>query len=453
MAPEPSTTAAAVVKHDSAAHVDAAQHLSSKEIMALEHKYGAHNYHPLPVVFSRAEGAHVWDPEGNRYLDFLSAYSAVNQGHAHPKIIQALVDQASKLALSSRAFYNDVFGRYAKYITEYFGYDMVLPMNTGAEAVETAIKVARKWGYEKKGILPGRSLLLACQNNFHGRTIMIISMSSDPDARGGFGPYNRGVGCVCPATGRALEYNNVSDLEAALEAHGADVCGFLVEPIQGEAGIYVPDEGYLTKCRELCRKHNVLFIADEIQTGLARTGRMLAIDHENIKADILILGKALSGGIYPVSAVLASREIMMCIRPGEHGSTYGGNPLGCAVAMAALEVIKEEGLVEKADRLGQMFRKAIEDINSPIVTKVRGKGLLNAIIIDHDKTAPKKAWHICLLMKKYGVLAKPTHENIIRLAPPLCITQEELKEGIESIKRALEEIQTIDIKDIPDPEH
>ncbi|KAI8852742.1 pyridoxal phosphate-dependent transferase [Chytridium lagenaria] len=344
-----------------------APHVSSLEIIDLEHTYGAHNYHPVPMVFSRAEGAHVWDPEGKQYIDFLSAYSAVNQGHAHPKIIKALIDQASKLTLSSRAFYNDVFGRYAKYVTEYFGYDMVLPMNTGAEAVETAIKLARKWGYLKKGIPDGKAILLACTNNFHGRTITIISMSSDPDATKGFGPFDQRVGCECPATGRKLEYNSVSDLEDALNAHGAHVCGFLVEPIQGEAGIFVPDDGYLRACRELCTKHNVLFIADEIQTGLARTGKMLAIDHEGVHADVLVLGKALSGGVYPVSAVLADKEVMLCIQPGEHGSTYGGNPLGSAVAMAALEVIKEEGLVEKADRLGHLFREKLREIDSPLI--------------------------------------------------------------------------------------
>ncbi|KAJ3096318.1 ornithine aminotransferase [Phlyctochytrium bullatum] len=417
--------------------------------MELEHTYGAHNYHPVPMVFSRAEGAYVWDPEGKRYLDFLSAYSAVNQGHSHPRIVQALVDQAQKLTLSSRAFYNDVFGRYAKFVTEYFGYDMVLPMNTGAEAVETAIKLARKWGYVKKGIPEGKAILLACTNNFHGRTISIISMSSDPSSTEGFGPFNRRIGCSCPVTGQAIAYNSVSDLEAALNMHGQYVCGFLVEPIQGEAGIYVPDEGYLAKCRELCTKHNVLFIADEIQTGLARTGRLLAIDHENVKADVLILGKALSGGVYPVSAVLASKDVMLTIRPGEHGSTYGGNPLGSAVAMVALQVIKDEGLVERADRLGKLFREKLAEIDSPLVAGVRGKGLLNALIIDHSKSAPKTAWHICLLLKEYGILAKPTHENIIRLAPPLCISEEDLLYGIDAIKRALNDIVTMNVEDIP----
>ncbi|KAJ3309608.1 ornithine aminotransferase [Blyttiomyces sp. JEL0837] len=381
-------------------------------------------------------------------MDFLSAYSAVNQGHAHPKIIKALIDQASQLALSSRAFYNDVFGRYAKFVTEYFGYDMVLPMNTGAEAVETAIKLARKWGYMKKKIPENQAIILACTNNFHGRTITIISMSTDPDSTSNFGPFNGGVGCVCPGTGRRLEYNSVEDLEAALVAHGDRVAGFLVEPIQGEAGIYVPDEGYLKKCYDLCKKHNVLFIADEIQTGLARTGRLLAIDHENIKADILILGKALSGGIYPVSAVLSSRDVMLCIRPGEHGSTYGGNPLGSAVAIAALEVLRDEKLAERSDVLGQKFRKALEDLKNPLIMKVRGKGLLNAIVIDESKF-DKTAWHICLLMKHYGLLAKPTHQNIIRLAPPLCITEEELMNGVEIIRKSLEEVVRIPLHEIP----
>ncbi|KAJ3219208.1 ornithine aminotransferase [Dinochytrium kinnereticum] len=453
MAPEPSALSASASTGKDVASTTttttAGVHLSSTEIINLEHTYGAHNYHPIPMVFSRAEGAHVWDPEGKKYIDFLSAYSAVNQGHAHPKIIKALTDQAQKLTLSSRAFYNDVFGVFAKYVTEYFGYDMVLPMNTGAEAVETALKIARKWGYMKKGIPEGKAIILACANNFHGRTITIISMSSDPDATEGFGPFNQRIGSACPVTKRRIEYNSVTDLREALEVHGKYVCGFLVEPIQGEAGIYVPDEGYLTACRDLCKEHNVLFLADEIQTGLARTGRMLAIDHENIKADVLILGKALSGGVYPVSAVLANKEIMMCIRPGEHGSTYGGNPLGSAVAMAALQVIKDEGLVEKADRLGKLFREKLREIRSPLVAGVRGKGLLNALIIDHSQSAPKTAWHICLLLKEYGILAKPTHQNIIRLAPPLCISEEELLRGIEIIRRALEDVMRLDISDIP----
>ncbi|KAL2912603.1 ornithine aminotransferase [Polyrhizophydium stewartii] len=421
---------------------------SSAEIIALEKQYGAHNYHPLPVVFSAAEGAYVWDPEGRCYMDFLSAYSAVNQGHAHPKILKALTDQASRLALSSRAFYNDVFGVYAKYITDYFGFDMVLPMNTGAEGVETAVKLARKWGYMRKGIPNNQAIVLSCANNFHGRTISIISMSTDPDATTNFGPFVPNIGCVCPATGRRIEYNNADALEAALKAHGDKVAAFLVEPIQGEAGIFVPDEGYLKRCYDLCKKYNVLFIADEIQTGLARTGRMLAVDHEGIKPDILILGKALSGGVYPVSAVLANKDVMLCIRPGEHGSTYGGNPLGCAVAVAALEVLKEERLAEKADALGAKFRAALEALDSPLISIVRGRGLLNAIVIDESQS-DKTAWHICLMLKHYGLLAKPTHRNIIRLAPPLCITEEQLMHGVSIISRVLKEIPSMNVHDIP----
>jgi len=420
--------------------------MSSDQVMHLEHTYGAHNYHPLPVVFSEAKGIYVTDPEGRTYMDFLSAYSAVNQGHCHPKIIQALTEQANKLCLSSRAFYNDVFGQYAKYVTEYFGFDMVLPMNTGAEGVETALKLARKWGYLKKGIPQDKAMIFSCTNNFHGRTIAIVSMSTDPDSTTDFGPFVPSIGCVCPVSKKKLNYNSLEDLEAALEAHGPNVAAFLVEPIQGEAGIFVPDEGYLTKAYELCKKHNVLFIADEIQTGLARTGKLLAIDHEDIKPDILILGKALSGGIYPVSAVLANKDVMLCIQPGEHGSTYGGNPLGCAVAMAALQVIRDENLVEKADKLGKLFRQALLDIKSPLISIVRGKGLLNAIVIDESKF-DKSAWQICLLMKHYGILAKPTHRNIIRLAPPLCITEEELMKGVDIIKRVLEEIPSMDSQD------
>ncbi|KAK9681211.1 ornithine aminotransferase [Basidiobolus ranarum] len=422
---------------------------TSQQIIDLEHQHSAHNYHPLPVVFSKAEGVYVWDPEGKRYYDFLSAYSAVNQGHSHPKIIKALVDQAQKVCLSSRAFYNDVFGEYAKYVTEYFGYDMVLPMNTGAEAVETAIKLARKWGYMKKGIPTNQAIVLSCSNNFHGRTCGIISMSTDPDARNDFGPYLPNVGPFCQKTGREIRYNNYEDLEAAIEAQPENIAAFLVEPIQGEAGIMVPDEGYLRKCYDLCKKHNILFIADEIQTGIARTGAMLAIDHENVRPDMVLLGKALSGGVYPVSAVLADKEVMLCIKPGEHGSTYGGNPLGCAVAMAALEVVKEEGLVERADRLGKIFRKELRALNSPIVSCVRGRGLLNAIVIDQEKSAPKTAWHLCLLLKERGLLAKPTHENIIRLAPPLVISEEQLREGIQIIGGALQDLTDVDLKDIP----
>ncbi|KAG0198937.1 ornithine aminotransferase [Mortierella sp. GBA30] len=417
--------------------------LTNNEVMHLEHQYGAHNYHPLPVVFSKAQGIWVWDCEGNKYMDFLSAYSATNQGHSHPKIVKALCDQAQKLCLSSRAFYNDVFGQYAKYVTEYFGFEKVLPMNTGAEAVETAIKLSRKWGYMKKNIPEGEAIVLSCTENFHGRTVGIISMSTDPDARIGFGPYLPNVGPVCPKTGRTIRYNNIEDLEYVLEHNGKNVAAFLVEPIQGEAGIMVPDNGYLTKVSALCKKHNVLLIADEIQTGLARTGKMLCIDHDNIKPDILLLGKALSGGVYPVSAVLANDDVMLCIKPGEHGSTYGGNPLGCAVAMAALEVIKEDNLVEKAADLGEKFRAAVSKIQSPALALTRGRGLLNAIVIDESKANGRTAWQLCLLLKKKGLLAKPTHQNIIRLAPPLCITEAELMDGVRIIEEALNELLTL----------
>ncbi|KAL0079731.1 ornithine-oxo-acid transaminase [Phycomyces blakesleeanus] len=423
-------------------------HITSKQVVELENTYGAHNYHPLPVVFSKAKGIWVWDPEGRKYMDFLSAYSAVNQGHCHPKIIKALCDQAQNLTLSSRAFYNDIFGTYAKYVTTYFGYDMVLPMNTGAEAVETAIKLARRWGYVKKGIPENEAVVLSCEDNFHGRTTGIISMSTDPESYNNFGPYLPLVGPICPKTGTKIRYNHAEDLETVLEANGKNVAAFLVEPIQGEAGIMVPDEGYLKKCQELCKKHNVLFIADEIQTGLARTGKMLCTEHDNVRADIVLLGKALSGGVYPVSAVLADRDVMLTIKPGEHGSTYGGNPLGCAVSIAALEVIKEEDLVNKSERLGKKFRKALEDIKSPLVKTVRGRGLLNAIVLDESKCA-RSGWELCLLLKSRGLLAKPTHVNIIRLAPPLCITEEELLKGAEIIGQALKDIATMKAEDIP----
>ncbi|KAI3648394.1 hypothetical protein MP228_006248 [Amoeboaphelidium protococcarum] len=422
---------------------------SSKDVMKLEHDFSAHNYHPLPMVFSKAEGIWVWDPEGRKYMDFLSAYSAVNQGHSHPKIVEALCTQAKKLHLSSRAFYNDVFGQYAKFITDFFKYDMVLPMNTGAEAVETAVKLARKWGYLKKGIPEGKAIVFSCEGNFHGRTLGVISMSTDPDCRRDFGPFVPSVGSVCPSTQKQIRYNSAEDLEAALEVHGKHVAAFLVEPIQGEAGIFVPDEGYLRKCYDLCKKHNVLFIADEVQTGLARTGKMLAIEHENVRPDIVILGKALSGGIYPVSAVLADKDIMLCIKPGEHGSTYGGNPLGSAVAIAALQVLKEENLAEKAQKLGEQFRQGIRSIKSPLIQLVRGRGLLNAVVIDESKS-DKTAWHICLLLKKNGLLAKPTHQNIIRLAPPLCISEQELKNAVDIFAKTLEEALTIKVSDIPD---
>ncbi|KAK4520143.1 uncharacterized protein ATC70_008274 [Mucor velutinosus] len=422
--------------------------ISSKEAVELESTYGAHNYHPLPVVFSEAKGIWVWDPEGKKYMDFLSAYSAVNQGHCHPKIVKALCDQAQKLTLSSRAFYNDVYGEYTKYMNAYFGYDMVLPMNTGAEAVETAIKLGRRWGYVKKGIPENKAIVLSCENNFHGRTVGVISMSTDPDSYAGFGPYLPLVGPVVPEAKTTIRYNNLEDLEKVLNIVGEQVAAFLVEPIQGEAGIMVPDDGYLKKAYELCKKHNVLFIADEIQTGLGRTGKMLCVDHDEIRPDVVLLGKALSGGVYPVSAVLADRDIMLCIKPGEHGSTYGGNPLGCAAAIAALDVIKEEKLVENAERLGQKFREELIKLNSPLIETVRGRGLLNAIVIDQSKSE-RSAWELCLLLKARGLLAKPTHVNIIRLAPPLVITEEEMMQGVEIIAGALRDIATMKASDIP----
>ncbi|KAI7862230.1 ornithine-oxo-acid transaminase [Spinellus fusiger] len=422
--------------------------LSSKQVVELENIHGAHNYHPLPIVFAKAEGVWVWDPEGKKYLDFLSAYSAVNQGHCHPKIIKALCDQAQKLTLSSRAFYNDVFGAYAKYVTSYFGYDMVLPMNTGAEAVETAIKLARRWGYVVKGIPENKAIVLSCEDNFHGRTTGIISMSTDPDSYNNFGPYLPLVGPICPKTGTKIRYNNFEDLKTVLEANGEHVAAFLVEPIQGEAGIMVPDEGYLKKCYELCKKHNVLFIADEIQTGLGRTGKLLCTEHDDVRADVVLLGKALSGGVYPVSAVLADRDVMLTIKPGEHGSTYGGNPLGCAVSIAALEVLKEEDLVNKSQILGEKFRAALRKIDSPLIKSVRGRGLLNALVLDSSKTS-HTGWEVCLLLKERGILAKPTHVNIIRFAPPLCITEEQLMEGAEIIRQALHDIASMKKEDIP----
>lgn len=394
--------------------------------LQLEEKYGAHNYHPLPVVLTKGQGVFVWDVEGKRYYDFLSGYSAVNQGHCHPKIVAALTEQAQRLTLTSRAFHSDLLGEYARYITQYFGYDKVLPMNTGVEAVETAIKLTRRWGYAVKGVPDGEAKIIVCQNNFHGRTSTVISFSSDPTAYNRFGPYMPGFVSV--------PYNDLAALEKALQDEL--VAGFLVEPIQGEAGVLVPDEGYLSRAKELCSKANVLFVADEIQTGLCRTGRMLACDYENVRPDILILGKALSGGIIPVSAVLADDAIMLTVGPGEHGSTYGGNPLACKVAMAALDVLKQENLAEKAAELGTYFRGALEKSNLPYVKDIRGKGLLNAIKIDHpDKQA---AWKLCLSMKEAGLLAKPTHGDKIRLAPPLVITKEQVDECIEIIKTSVQ---------------
>ncbi|PWZ00089.1 putative CAR2-ornithine aminotransferase [Testicularia cyperi] len=423
--------------------------LSSQEVMHKEAEYGAHNYHPLPVVFDRAQGAHVWDPEGKMYLDFLSAYSAVNQGHCNPTIVGALVAQAQKLTLSSRAFYNSAFAPFAEKVTKTFGYEMVLPMNTGAEAVETALKLARKWGYMKKGIPEDKARLLSVTGNFHGRTLGVISMSTDPDSRTGFGPFLDRVG---PGVDdMQIRYDNADDLERVLDKYGHEVAAFLVEPIQGEAGIVVPSDGYLKRVEELCKKHNVLFICDEIQTGLGRTGKMLAHQHDGVRPDIVTLGKALSGGIYPVSAVLADREVMLCIKPGEHGSTYGGNPLGCAVANAAIDVLVNENLCERADRLGAQFRKQLSEIQHPLLASVRGRGLLNAIVIDETKSAKgRSAWQLCLLLKHKGLLAKPTHVNIIRLAPPLVISEEDLNKGVQIIKEALEELDQLE--SIPDDE-
>lgn len=409
------------------------QQLTSQQAIELEDKYGAHNYHPLPVVLNRGEGVYVWDVEGKKYYDFLSAYSAVNQGHCHPTIVDAMVAQAKTLALTSRAFHNDVLGRYEKFVSEYFNFDKVLPMNTGAEAVETALKICRKWAYEKKGIEENKAEIIVCENNFHGRTTTIISFSNDPVARKNFGPYTSGF--------IKIEYNNIAALEEALD-NNPNVAGFLVEPIQGEAGVYVPSEGYLTKAKALCEKHNVLFIADEVQTGIARTGKLLAVDHENVKPDLLILGKALSGGAYPVSAVLANDPIMSVIRPGNHGSTFGGNPIAAAVAMAALEVVTDESLAENASQLGELFRSELNKYieTSGIVNLVRGKGLLNAIVINDDEES-ETAWNICMALKNNGLLAKPTHGNIIRFAPPLVMTKEQLLECVAIITKTLKEFE------------
>ena len=391
----------------------------------LEHEYSAHNYHPLPVVLSRGEGPYVWDVEGKRYLDFLSGYSAVNQGHCHPRLVNALVEQASKLTLTSRAFHSDKLGVYAEFITQYFGYDKVLPMNTGVEAVETAIKITRKWGYEVKGIPDGQAKIVVCAGNFHGRTSTVISFSSDPTARTHFGPYMPGF--------ITIPYNDAAALEEALQDD--TVAGFLVEPIQGEAGVVVPEDGYLAKCKSICEQHRVLFMADEIQTGLARTGKMLACDHEGVRPDVLILGKALSGGLLPISAVLADKEVMDCIHPGEHGSTFGGNPLACVVAMEALKVLREERLAERAAELGELFRSELRAMNHPLISLVRGKGLLNAIVINDPD--PDAAWNLCLRMKEGGLLAKPTHGDKIRLAPTLVITREQILNATDILYTSL----------------
>ncbi len=399
--------------------------MTTQDYIAREDKFGAHNYHPLPVVLDRGEGVFVWDVEGKRYFDFLSAYSAVNQGHCHPKIINALTEQAKQLTLTSRAFYSSALGEFEEYVTKFFGYDKVLPMNTGAEADETALKLARRWGYAKKGIPENEAKIVVCEGNFHGRTITIISMSTDPDSYKGFGPYTPGF--------KVVPYNDLETLEKELS--DPNVAGFLVEPIQGEAGVYVPDDGYLKAASEICKKHNVLFIADEVQTGIARTGKILACDHEGVRPDVLILGKALSGGAYPVSAVLADDDIMLTIKPGEHGSTYGGNPIAAKVAVAALEVVKEEKLAENSERLGEIFRAGLEAIDHPMIEKVRGKGLLNAVIIKPKDG--KEAWDVCVAMKENGLIAKPTHGHIIRFAPPLTITEEQIKDALEIIEKTI----------------
>ncbi|UPT69224.1 MAG: ornithine--oxo-acid transaminase [Sphingobacteriales bacterium JAD_PAG50586_3] len=397
----------------------------TQELIELEDNYGAHNYHPLPVVLSKGEGVYVWDVEGKRYYDFLSAYSAVNQGHCHPKIIGALIEQAQKLTLTSRAFYNDLLGEYERYLCNYFGFERVLPMNTGAEGVETALKLCRKWGYEVKGIEANKAEIIVCNENFHGRTISIVSMSTDADAKQNYGPFTPGF--------INIPYNDLAALEKALESK--NVAGFLIEPMQGEAGVIVPEEGFLAKAAALCKKHNVLFIADEIQTGIARTGKLLACDHEDVKPDILILGKALAGGVYPVSAVLSSHEIMLTIKPGQHGSTYGGNPLACKVAIAALEVVKDENLTENAALMGERLRKGLRAIQSPLLKAVRGKGLLNAIdIAPHNG---KDAWDVCLALRDNGLLAKPTHGDKIRFAPPLVITAAQIDDCIDIIANTL----------------
>lgn len=407
--------------------------LSATEAIELEQIYGAHNYHPLPVVLCKGEGVYVWDVEGKKYFDFLSAYSAVNQGHCHPKIIAALIKQAKQLTLTSRAFYNDQLGVYERYLCSCFGYDKVLPMNTGAEAVETAIKICRKYGYEKKGIPENEAVILVCQNNFHGRTTTIISFSIDENARKSFGPFTPGF--------ISIPFDDLSALQNALSEH-KNIIGFLVEPIQGEAGVYVPADGYLKKAKALCEQKGVLFIADEIQTGIARTGKLLAVQHEDVKPDILILGKALSGGVYPVSAVLTGNEVMEVIKPGQHGSTFGGNPLACAVAIAALEVVKEENLAENAQFLGEIFRRELGTFSQdhPLIRKVRGKGLLNAIVIN-DTAESETAWNICMKLSENGLLAKPTHGNIIRFAPPLVMSEAELYECLDIIKKTIIEME------------
>ncbi|NLA15894.1 MAG: ornithine--oxo-acid transaminase [Bacteroidales bacterium] len=401
--------------------------MKSQEYITLEAEYGAHNYDPLPVVLTRGKGPYVWDVDGKKYFDFLSAYSAVNQGHCHPKIVKALTDQAKQLCLTSRAFYNDTLGPYEEYVTRFFGYEKVLAMNTGAEAVETAIKLARRWGYDKKNIPQDEALIVCCEGNFHGRTITVISMSTDPSSYGGFGPHTPGF--------IKIPYDNIPELEKVLKEHGPRIAGFLVEPIQGEAGVRMPQEGYLKKCAALCKKHNVLFMADEVQTGIARTGKRICCDHEGVHPDILILGKAISGGVLPVSAVLANNNIMLTIKPGEHGSTFGGFPLACKVAQAALEVVEEEKLAERAAYLGEIVRNFLTAIPSERIELVRGKGLLNAIVIKPQNGT--EAWDVCMAMAENGVLAKPTHRHIIRLAPPLIIKESQLLQALDLIKKSI----------------
>lgn len=403
--------------------------MTAQEFIDREVRYGAHNYHPLPVVLERGEGIYVWDTDGKKYFDFLSAYSAVNQGHCHPKIVKAMTDQAQKLALTSRAFYNDVLGEWEEFVTRFFGYDKVLPMNTGAEADETALKLCRKWAYMKKGVPDGKAKIIVCDGNFHGRTITIVSLSNDPESYAGYGPFTPGF--------IKIPYNDIPALEKALQ--DPDVAGFLLEPIQGEAGVFVPDEGYLKKAYELCKSKNVLFIADEVQTGIARTGRLLACDHEGVHPDILVLGKAMSGGMMPVSCVLANDDIMLCIKPGEHGSTYGGNPIAARVSIAALEVVRDEKLAENAEKLGQVFRDRISKIHSDMIELVRGKGLLNAVVIKPKNG--KTAWDVCLKLRDKGLLAKPTHQHIIRFAPPLVINKMELMEAIGIIENTIAEFE------------
>jgi len=403
---------------------------SSQDYIARENKYGAHNYHPIPVVLERGEGIYVWDVEGRKYFDFLAAYSAVNQGHCHPRLIKALTEQASKLALTSRAFYNDKLGEWEEYITNFFGFSRMLPMNSGAEAVETALKLARKWAYKVKGIQREQAKIIVCNGNFHGRTISIVSMSSDPESYNDYGPYTPGF--------VNIPYNDIVALEEAIAEN--NIVAFLAEPIQAEAGVFVPDDGYLKAVRDLCTQYNVLFIADEIQTGIARTGKMLAVEYEAVRPDILILGKAISGGIYPISCALADDEVMLTIKPGEHGSTYGGNPIAAVLAMEALEIIKDENLVENSFVMGEIFRKEMAAMNSPLIAGIRGKGLLNAITIRQTKDG-KTAWDVCLKLKELGLIAKPTHGDIIRFTPPLVINKEQLYEAVEIIKKALKSFE------------